>query len=72
MTPGKLLMIDDKLATMAKKPITSDEVKNVAMDKNQTPSRSKCCFIINRDKLYVVHVMVCRNLQSRIHPALKQ
>ena len=69
MTPGKLLMIDDKLATIAKKPITSDEVKNVAMDKNQTPSKSKCCFIISRSKLYVVHVMECRNLLSQIHPA---
>ena len=58
------------LAAIAKKPSTSDEVKNVAIDSSQTPNRSKC-FIINRDKLCIVHVVVSRNLQSHKHPALK-
>ena len=35
------------LAAIAKKPSTSDEVRNVAIDKSQTPKRSKCCFILD-------------------------
>lgn len=47
ITPGRLFIIEDILAAIAKNPITSDEVKNVAMDKNQTPNNSNC-FIINQ------------------------
>lgn len=57
------------LAAIAKNPSTSDEVKNVAIDSSQTPSKSKCCFIIGRNKSCIVYVMVTRSLQFQRHPA---
>jgi hypothetical protein len=48
---GRFPIILEMLAVIAKKPITSDEVKKVAIDKNQTPNNSKCCFIIKLSSL---------------------
>jgi len=42
ITPGILLTIVVTLAVIAKNPRTSDEVKNVAIDKSQTPNSSNC------------------------------
>ena len=44
---GMFPIMVDILAAIAKNPSTSDEVKNVAIDSNQTPSKSKCCFILD-------------------------
>ena len=70
ITPGILFTIVLILATIAKNPITSDEVKNVAIDKNQTPKMSKC-FIVNRYKSYIERVKECRNLLFQKHQVLK-
>lgn len=45
MMPGIFPMMVVILAKIAKKPITSDEVKNVAIDSIHTPNKSKCCLI---------------------------
>lgn len=71
MMPGKFPIIVEILAAIAKKPSTSDDVKNVANDKSHTPNKSKCCFMFNLNMLCVVHVVVFRNRQSHIHQALK-
>ena len=42
ITPGRLLMMLDKLAAIAKKPSTWEEVKNVPIDNPQIVIRSKC------------------------------
>ena len=42
ITPGKLLMMLDKLAAIAKKPGTWEEVKNVPIDNPQIVIMSKC------------------------------
>jgi len=42
ITPGKLLMMLVILATIAKNPITSDEVNIVTIDNPQTEIKSKC------------------------------
>ena len=42
ITPGKLLMMLDKLAAIAKNPSTWEEVKNVPIDNPQIVIRSKC------------------------------
>lgn len=42
ITPGKLLMMLVILATIAKNPITSDEVNKVTIDNPQTEIRSIC------------------------------
>lgn len=57
------------LAAIAKKPSTSDDVRNVAIDNNQTPSKSKCCFIVSLNISCIVYVVAIRNLLSQIHPA---
>lgn len=54
ITPGKLLIILVILATIAKKPITWDEVNIVTIDNPQTEIRSKC--FINY-KLKIVNVL---------------
>ena len=53
ITPGKLLMMLVILATIAKKPSTWEEVKNVPIDNPQIVIRSKC--FINY-KLNIVNV----------------
>lgn len=70
ITPGKLFTMVVILAIIAKNPITSDEVKKVAIDKNQTPKRSKC-FIINQYMSYIVRVKEYRNQRFQIHQVLK-
>ena len=42
ITPGKLLIMLVILATIAKKPITSDEVNKVTIDNPQTEIKSIC------------------------------
>lgn len=42
ITPGKLLMMLVILATIAKNPITWDEVNKVTIDNPQTEIKSKC------------------------------
>lgn len=54
ITPGKLLMMLVILATIAKNPITWDEVNNVTIDNPQTEIKSKC--FINC-KLKIVNVL---------------
>ena len=44
---GMFPIMVEILAAIAKKPSTSDDVRNVAIDNIQTPSKSKCCFILN-------------------------
>ena len=58
ITPGKLFTMVEILATIAKNPITSDEVKKVAIDKNQTPKMSKCfIYKIVKPSLLAAHCM---------------
>ena len=69
MMPGMFPMMVVTLAKIAKKPITSDDVRYVATDNNHTPNKSKCCLIVNQNMSCIVYVVVARNLQSQIHPA---
>jgi hypothetical protein len=70
ITPGILPTIVVILAAIAKNPRTSDEVKNVAIDKSQTPNSSNC-FIINQYRSYIENVVEFHNQQFQKHQALK-